>query len=322
MRKTLLASVPWLLLAGSASACDLCAVYSAQLAHAQGASGWYAGISEQYSRYDELRSGGDRIDEDGGQYLKSSITQLFLGYGLSDRWSLQLNVPLIDRSYLRLEHDGAADRGSESGLGDVSVLAQFLAVQRMSDDSTFNWRLLAGLKLATGDSDRLAEELDEDHHGALKHDDGIPSGVHGHDLALGSGSTDVLLGSTLSGRQGLWLYGAELQYAWRTEGDYDYQVGNDLQWALAAGRYLALDDDHSWSLQLRLTGEHKRFDELSGERMGDTRQRTLALGPQLAATWGARQALEIGFELPLDQDVSEVQITQGWRMRAAWVTRF
>lgn len=322
MRKRLLASAPWLLLAGGASACDLCAVYSAQLAHAQGASGWYAGLSEQYSRYDQLRSGGDRIDEDGGQYLRSSITQLFLGYGLSEQWSLQLNAPLIHRSYLRLEHDGMADRGSDSGMGDVSVLAQYLAVQRMRDDAAFSWRLLAGIKLATGDSDRLAEELDEDHHGGLKHDDGIPVGVHGHDLALGSGSTDLLLGSTLNGRQGRWLYGAELQYAWRTEGDYDYRMGNDLQWAVSVGRYLRLDDDRSQSLQLRLSGEHKRFDELGGERLGDTRQRTLALGPQWAGTWGARQALEVGFELPLDQQVSEVQITQGWRVRAAWTTRF
>jgi hypothetical protein len=184
-----------------------------------------------------------------------------------------------------------------------------------------SWRLLGGVKLGTGSSDRLSEELEEDHHG-LKHDDAIPSGVHGHDLALGSGATDFLIGSSLHGRQDRWIYGGEWQYTLRNEGDYDYQVGNDLQWTLGAGRYLVLDDERSIALQWVLTGEHKRYDELAGERMGDTRQRTLAAGPRLAVTLGARYALELQAEFPLEQNVSEVQITQGWRVRGAVVARF
>lgn len=308
-------------LSTSAFACDLCSVYSAQLAQGQGASGWYVGISEQYTRYDELREGSRQID-DGGQYLHSSITQLLAGYGFDERWSLQLNLPYIDRSYMRVEHDGSAERGGESGIGDSTLLAQYLAYSSTSDDTSLAWRLLAGVKFGTGSSDRIAEELAEDHADADKHEGAIPSGVHGHDLALGSGSTDFVLGTHVHGRSGRWTYGGELQYALRSEGDYHYQIGDDLQWSLGVGRYLALEHTHSWALQLVLSGEDKDYDELGGERMGDTHQRTLAIGPKLSATFGMRYALELGAEFPVDQYVSETQITQGWRLRGGLVAHF
>jgi opacity protein-like surface antigen len=321
-RRSLALSLSLALAAAPAMACDLCAVYSAQLAQGQGGTGWYAGISEQYSVYDELRSGRRQLQEDGGQYLRSSNTQLLLGFGIDERWSLQLNLPYLQRDFKRLEHDGSVDRGSATGIGDMTLLAQYLAWRHDAEDRSFVWRLLGGVKLPTGDSNRLGEELDEEHGAAAKHEGAIPSGVHGHDLALGSGSTDLLLGSSMHGRNGRWTYIGEIQYALRRQGDFDYQIGNDLQWSVAAGRYLVLDDEHSWALQLVLTGEHKHHDELAGERLDDTRQRTLAIGPQVAATFGSRYALEARIELPLEQDVSAIQISQGWRLRGAFVARF
>lgn len=310
-----------LALASPAFACDLCSVYSAQLAQGQGATGWYAGISAQYTSYDELREGSRQID-DGGQYLDSSITQLFAGYGFDERWSLQLNLPYIDRSYKRLDHHGEAERGGESGIGDTTLLAQYLAYARTDEDTSVAWRLLAGIEFGTGSSDRLAEELEEDHAAGTKHEGEIPSGVHGHDLALGSGSTDFVLGTNVHGRSGKWLYGGELQYALRTEGDYNYEIGDDLQWTLGVGRYLVLEHTQSWALQLVLSGENKDYDELDGVRLHDTHQRTLALGPKLSGTFGMGYALELQTDFPLDQYVSEVQITQGWRVRGAFVARF
>src|SRR3546814_450302 len=86
-------------------ACDLCSVYTAQLAQGQGAEGWFAGVAEQYTRYDELRDEGRRVP-DGGQYLNSSVTQVLLGYGIDAHWIVQANLPYIDRQYKRPEGDG------------------------------------------------------------------------------------------------------------------------------------------------------------------------------------------------------------------------
>ena len=310
--------------ASAADACDLCAVYTAGMAHGE-TSGWYGGLFEQFTRYDELRDEGHVIRDDAGQYLDSSITQLFLGYGATDRLSLQLNVPYIHRSFKRPEGD-AIEHGTESGLGDITALAQYTLLRHDGEDETWVWRALGGVKFGTGDSGRLAEELDEDggepeqKHGG--HDDGAISGIHGHDLALGSGSTDFLVGTSGFYRQGRWYGEADVQYAIRRTGDFDYRFGNDLQWVLSGGRYLVLEHDRTVSLQLNLSGEDKDYDEVNGVRADDTQSRVLFLGPQIGFTFGPRWSLELRADFPVHVENSAIQTTVGWRGQAAFVGRF
>jgi len=266
------------------------------------------------------------------QYLDSSITQLFVGYGITDKLTVQVNVPYIHRSFERPGHDGI-DKGSVSGLGDLTALAQYTLLRRDREDTTFVWRALGGIKFGTGDSDRLQEELeegDDDHSDAAlassKHEghdhDGPISGIHGHDLALGSGSTDFLLGTSAFWRSGRWYGSGDLQYAIRRTGDFDYRFGNDLQWTVSGGRYLLLEHERTVSLQLNLSGEDKDYDELAGVKLDDTHARVLFLGPQLGLTFGPRWSLEVRAEAPIDTDNSAIQTTAAWRVRAAFVGRF
>ena len=316
-----------LLAAPFAGACDLCSVYTAGMAHGE-TSGGFFGVSEQFTRYDELRDEGHRLGDDSGQYLDSSITQLFVGYGVTDRLSLQLNVPYIHRSFKRPE-DGEIEKGTVSGLGDITALAQYTLLRHDDEDRTWVWRALGGVKLGTGDSDRLKEELDEGHADAesiAKHDgedhDGPISGIHGHDLTLGSGSTDFLVGTSGFYRSGRWYGEADLQYAIRQTGDFDYRFGNDLQWVLSGGRYLVLEHDHTVSLQLNLSGEDKDYDEVNGVRADDTQSRVLFLGPQMGVTFGPRWSLELRADFPVHVENSAIQTTVGWRGQAAFVGRF
>ena len=154
--------------------------------------------------------------------------------------------------------------------------------------------MLGGVKFGTGDSDRLQEELDEGAEAAAasipKHeghdDDGPISGIHGHDLALGSGSTDFLIGTSAFYRSGRWYGSGDVQYALRRTGDFDYRFGNDLLWTLSAGRFLMLEHDRTISLQLNLSGENKDFDELAGQQLDDTHSRVLFLGPEMDSRSG------------------------------------
>jgi hypothetical protein len=86
----------------------------------------------------------------------------------------------------------------------------------IGDSSVVRFALFGGVKCPTGDSDRLGEELDEEHHSAGGDADGpdehahdeegqvqlvarhvhaeadgeqVESAIHGHDLALGSDLT-------------------------------------------------------------------------------------------------------------------------------------
>jgi len=309
----------------AAHACDLCAVYTAGMAHGE-TSGWYAGLFEQFTRYDELRDEGHVIHDDSGQYLDSSITQLFVGYGATDRLSLQLNVPYIYRKFKRPEGD-EIEHGVESGLGDITALAQYTLLRHDDEDETWVWRALGGIKFGTGDTDRLTEELDESPAGAAAkhggHDDGEAiSGIHGHDLTLGSGSTDFLVGTSGFYRSGRWYGEADVQYAIRRTGDFDYRFGNDLQWVLSGGRYLVLEHDRTVSLQLNLSGEDKDYDEVAGVRADDTQSRVLFLGPQMGFTFGPRWSLELRADFPVHIENSSIQTTVGWRGQAALVAKF
>ena len=158
-------------------------------------------------------------------------------------------------------------------------------------------------------------------HGGDDHDGPI-SGIHGHDLVLGSGSTDFLVGTSAFWRSGRWYGAGDLQYAIRRSGDFDYRFGNDLQWTLSGGRYLVLEHDHTVSLQLNLSGEDKDYDELAGAELDDTHARMLFLGPQLDLTFGPRWSLEMRAEKPIETDNSAIQTTASWRLRAAFVARF
>ena len=55
-------------------------------------------------------------------------------------------------------------------------------------------------------------------------------GIGGHDLALGSGSYDGIVGTGIYGRWKRGFVTASLQYAIRSEGDFQHQYANDLTW--------------------------------------------------------------------------------------------
>src|ERR1041385_2713771 len=119
----------WILLtalaARSAMACDFWAVYSATQAAGDLGKGFYAGLAEQFTHFGTMQDNGHEVANPTGQYLDSSISQLFGGYFFNKQFSLQLNVPLIYRSFKRPE-GFEIDRGTESGIGDLSLIAKYL----------------------------------------------------------------------------------------------------------------------------------------------------------------------------------------------------
>lgn len=175
--------------APSLFACDLCAVYSATQARGEIGKGFSAGVAEQFTHFGTMQDGGVKVPDDVGQWLDSSVSQLFVGYNFSERFGVQFNAPLIQRSFKR--PDGfAIDRGTESGLGDVSLVGHFNAVRWEKMRQTFSWTILGGVKLPTGSAHRLQEELTE-----VEIPGAPESGIHGHDLTLGSGSVDGIVGT-------------------------------------------------------------------------------------------------------------------------------
>ena len=297
-------------LAAPAAACDLCSIYSANQARGDIGKGWFAGVAEQFTHFSTLQDEGIEQPNVVGQHLDSSVSQLFAGYNFNERFGVQFNAPLIYRSFKRPEGFDI-DRGTESGLGDVALVAHVQAYRSESRHFTFGWNLLGGVKFPTGSSDRLAEELNE-----VEVPGAPESGIHGHDLALGSGSYDGIVGTSVFVRSHRFFLTANAQYAIRSTGDFDYRYADDLTWSGGPGWFLFLEDRHTLSFQLNVSGEHKDRDTFQGAPAEDTGLTAVYLGPQIAFTWSDKLSAELGADVPVSLDNTALQIVPDYRVRA------
>ena len=292
--------------------CDLCAVYSAFAARGESGKGWFGGVAEQFTRYGSLQTDGAAVANPDGQFMNSSIAQVFVGYNFKNRVGVQVNLPVIHRSYRRVDGDtGAVDTGTESGLGDLSLLGHWAPVQEQFKNGIIRWNLLGGLKLPTGNTRRLAETVE---FGA----------VHGHDLALGSGSVDGLVGTGVFASWNRWFFTANSQYAIRTEGDYGRRYANDLTWSGGPGYFLVTTDNLNISLQANITGEYKATDRDHGMPDPETAMRAVFLGPQLEVSYKDKYSFNLGADLPVSIRASgkEPVTVPDYRVRAAFTVRF
>jgi hypothetical protein len=288
------------------TACDLCAIYAATEAQGGSGKGFFGGIAEQYTYFNTFQVDGRDVPNVGNQYINSSVSQVFAGYNISDRIGLQFNLPMIYRSYGYMDQ-----RGSESGIGDVSLLGNFRLFEQQTKKFTFNWTALGGVKFPTGDSAQLNPNQED-----------FAPGIGGHDLTLGSGSYDGLVGTGFFARwKRLFLTGA-MQYAIRSEGAFGYQFANDWTWFGGPGVYVLLGDQHTLSLQAVVSGESKGQDTVNGVPTDDTAITAVYLGPQINFTWSSKLSAQIGADLPVSIVTTGQQLVPNYRVRAAVTWRF
>jgi hypothetical protein len=298
-------------------ACDLCAIYAATSAQGEAGKGPFLGVAEQFTHFGTVQVDGKQVANPSGQYLDSSISQVFAGYNFNDRLGLQFNLPVIYRSFKRPDGEGGIDRGTESGIGDASLLANFVGYRKETKRMTFSWSVLGGVKFPTGSSDRIQEEFNE-----VENPVGPPSGIHGHDLTLGTGSYDGIVGTSVYGRWHRAFASAGVQYAIRSTGDFDYRFANDLTWAGGPGFYILLQDEYSLALQAVVSGEYKGKDTFQGTTAEDTGVTAVYLGPQVSFTWGANFSAQVGLDLPVSIENTSLQTVPDYRIRAALTWRF
>jgi hypothetical protein len=297
--------------------------------------GLYVAIAEQFTHFGTVQVDGKEVANPTGQYLNSSITQLVAGYSITTRFGLQINVPLIYRSFERPE-GFEIDRGTESGLGDVSLLAKYVLFHtekgasahvdfadskspRMvskEPDFTASVVLLAGVKFPTGNTDRLREEFDE-----MEIPGAPPSGIHGHDLTLGTGSYDGIFGGQISLRYRNFFFQADTQFVLRNDGDFGFEPADDISWSGGPGYYLVRNRRTIVGLQFVCSGEHKNLDRFQGEPMEDSGITSVFLGPRLLISHGKLSG-EIGVDIPVSIENTALQTVPDYRLRAGLAMRF
>jgi hypothetical protein len=351
-----LAGAAALLVANDAArACDLCGCYTPQIEAApqadssaplgqptspsSGNASWtrglYGAVAEQFTYFGTLQLDGDEIPNTTEQHLDSSITQLVGGYTINRWLAAQLNVPLIYRSFARPE-GFRIDRGTEAGLGEISLLGKIVLFHQErgasrslnfddpksprfethEPDFTASGLLLAGVKLPTGATERLKEEFNE-----IEVPGAPMSGIHGHDLTLGTGSYDGIVGGETSLRYKSAFFQADAQFVLRGDGAHQYHFANDLSWRGGPGYYFIRQRDTIVGAQLVVSGEYKDVDRFGGKRAEDTGITSVYVGPRVLVSYGKLSG-EFAAELPVSIDNTALQVVPDYRVRGSFGFRF
>jgi hypothetical protein len=282
--------------------------------------GFSAGLIEMYDAAETPRAGSEPFDDPADQYLRTSTTELLLGVH-AGRFGVRAYVP-----YLYLQYRGAVPIGTESGwergLGDATVEGTALVVRQVDQRSMALVTIIGGVKLPTGDSSELEQEAAPvaGASGGSSHVHGVVFGdtralVHPHQLALGSGSTDGVIGVSTFTQQERCYGTARLLYDIRTTGRAGYRCGNELEWGGGPGMYLVHEPHGTLGLLANVTGDVRRPDHLDGEQVADTGGAELLIGPDLSATWLSLSA-EAGVDFPVLVQVLGYQLTTTWRLHA------
>jgi hypothetical protein len=147
------------------------------------------------------------------------------------------------------------------------------------------------------------------------------SGIHGHDLTLGTGSYDGILGGQTSLRYYNWFFQGDLQFTLRGDGSHQYHFVNDISWSAGPGYYFIRHPDTILGLQFVASGEHKDVDRFRGQPAEDTGITSFFLGPRLIASYKKISA-ELGVDLPVSIDNTALQVVPDYRIRAGIAIRF
>lgn len=319
----------------TAVACDMCAVYTATEAQVT-QTGFRFGVAEQYTPFRDLQEGGKPVPNPDGEFIDSSITQFVLGYVPSPRYGVQINVPFIYRGYRRATDDGPVN-GHVTGAGDLSLLAHAILYQHVDVQLLGHLLIYGGLKLPTGSTALLGDEEEPavdpcagippefctERRPTPRHGGGgVPSGVHGHDLTLGTGSVDVVLGANTFWAHDRWFATLNTQYFLRTVGAFDYQYANELSVVGGPGAFLITDHRFTLGVQALIGCDTKGNDTMAGVTQGDTGLTALYVGPGIRVSSGRLLTGEVAVDVPVIENNAGLQLVPDYRVRAALMVRF
>ena len=322
-----------LLAAGTLSACELCAIYRAADARGDYGSGFTFTTSAQFIPLRTEQFNGASVVRPQPDYLDRWMLHFVGGWNINDRWGVSLNVPVVQQTYRRVALDDfirpKTVQGVDTGLGDLSVIGRYQLWTHSGMKAGGSVQFLAGLKLPSGDTTYLDEQarLLRIYEGIVgpghNHDSlgPVTSGVHAHDLALGTGSVDGVLGLAANAHWKRFFAATQFQYYPRMEGAGDYRYADELMVSGGPGLFLWLGKDFTCSLDLNAGYDTHGSDQLFGRPSVHTGMTAWYLGPHLAMTWQNRWSAQAGIEIPLRianrgfQNVLDYRLTTGVTLR-------
>ncbi|MBI5178511.1 MAG: hypothetical protein HZA04_04565 [Nitrospinae bacterium] len=205
MKKIVIAVISCLALSVSAAqACEFCTVHNGLGQYNN--QGDFVSLAYRSTYASTTVDGGSSVQSGHDHNLSINTVQAYYQHSFSENLKGQLVVPYLQK---KQNHDGESD--SSSGLGDVIAMLRYTV---WGDHDQF-LAVMGGLKLPTG---------------TKKNENG--TNTFSPDLALGTGSTDPLIGLVYNHNIGLWNYSLDALYKFSGKGYDGYQFGNVLNLGL------------------------------------------------------------------------------------------
>ncbi len=264
-------------------ACEFCTLHNGLGQYNN--QGDFVSLTYRTTTASTIVDGGSAVQPSTGEKLVINTTQLYYQHSVSEALKLQVVLPSIQKT---ASTNGATD-DSSSGIGDAIVMGRYTF---WSNDNQFAAAII-GLKLPTGGKK-----------------DATGTTAFSPDLAIGTGSTDPLIGIVYNHNIGLWNYSADALYKISGKGYDGYQFGNVLN--LGINGYYGFHEH--FNAGLGLSGEIMAADtDADGTVTGttgtvaDTGGTVFFLNPALQFTMENFYA-ELAYQLPVYRNFIGTQL--------------
>jgi hypothetical protein len=277
----------------AAQECDECLVasyvQSGFLPDSSGHAAFQFHYRYRHTPYQGSSSQSDAPDEK----VADTVLNLFYSYPLIDRVFLDVNLPVVSQAYTE-RPENSYSSGRDSGLGDMSLVVNTQPFLWVRDVYSIDWRMRGGVKLPTGDSGELSA--------VQARPPSTDSLVYPYDRALGSGSFDWILGSSLFLREDRWVGFGDAQFIGRTTGSDKFRAGDMVTVHLAPGYVFFQRAKDTVAVLLDSSLVFVDKSSVDSEAIANSGETTLSVGPRVQATLRDTFSALIGVSLPVFQD--------------------
>jgi len=285
--------------------------------------------SKQFSDQQLLDLDAQGIDAHSSGYLVS--TSLGFGYGVTDDFTVGVQLPFVERAGLRAVEAGTVESlGNSKGLGDVTVLGKYRAIN--SANNAYQAALLFGVKARTGETNKRNQA------GALFSTEHQP----------GSGSWDPLLGAAASKAMGKTSLDASVLYAFAGNGAQDTRLGDRLHYNMAMSFRVAGPEeahahhhdkhdkrpyvkgegvaphahDAAWDLIMELNGEWQGKQKTAGVTEQNSGGTLVYFSPGVRLSTGSNWAANLSVGVPVIQHLRASHADTDYRVLAGFSMSF
>ncbi|MCP4253549.1 MAG: transporter [Candidatus Scalindua sp.] len=231
---------------------------------------------KSHLKHDEGRHGHSRKSD--------SIYNTIIGYGVTDKLTLTLQLPFITRKMRQTEDlDFLGQSERSTGQGDTIAFGKYRFY-----DKLFGATAILGVKAPTGrttETDRQGEKFEPEEQ-------------------PGTGSTDFLFGLAVNKTIGKFTANGSVLYQLKGSGTQEYEFGNVVRTSLM-GAYTIKERGKYPGIQL-LSGVNAQFmdkDQENYERVSDSGGTTVFFSPGLSSQFTDKLSASAAIMLPVIQNL-------------------